>query len=59
MLHIQDLIDDAKCYAQMRRMRWPECVCCPHCEVLPRTQWRRNKRRLVKNPAPRLAAAAG
>lgn len=33
MLHIQDLIDDAKCYAQVRRMRWPEGVCCPHCEA--------------------------
>jgi transposase-like protein len=32
MLNIQHLIDDAKCYAVVREMRWPEGVRCPHCE---------------------------
>lgn len=31
MLQIQDLIDDAKCFEQVRRMRWPEGILCPHC----------------------------
>ena len=31
MLNIQDLIDDAKCYAVVREMRWPDGVKCPHC----------------------------
>ena len=32
MFTIQNLIDDAKCYEEVRQMRWPERVCCPHCE---------------------------
>ena len=32
MLTIQNLIDDAKCYQQVRQMRWPNRVSCPHCE---------------------------
>ena len=32
MFTIQNLIDDAKCYQQVRQMRWPEEVYCPHCE---------------------------
>jgi transposase-like protein len=31
LLNIQHLIDDAKCYAVVREMRWPEGVKCPHC----------------------------
>src|SRR5712691_7482929 len=31
LLNIQHLIDDAKCYAVVRDMRWPEGVKCPHC----------------------------
>ena len=31
MLKIQDLIDDAKCYATVRELRWPNGVKCPHC----------------------------
>ena len=31
MLNIQQLIDDAKCYAVVREMRWSEGVKCPHC----------------------------
>src|SRR5438477_7357615 len=31
LLNIQELIDDAKCYAVVRAMRWPEGVKCPHC----------------------------
>ena len=29
---IQGLIDDAKCYEMVRELRWPQGVCCPHCE---------------------------
>jgi transposase-like protein len=31
LLNIQELIDDAKCYAVVREMRWPDGVKCPHC----------------------------
>ena len=31
MLHLQDLLDDAKCYDEIRERRWPEGVRCPHC----------------------------
>jgi transposase-like protein len=31
LLNIQHLIDDAKCYAVVRELRWPEGVKCPHC----------------------------
>ena len=31
MLNIQHLVDDAKCYAVVREMRWPEGVKCAHC----------------------------
>ena len=32
LVQIQDLIDDAKCFAAVRKMRWPEGVVCPHGE---------------------------
>jgi transposase-like protein len=31
MLNIQQLIDDAKCFAVIREMRWPNGVRCPKC----------------------------
>src|SRR5258706_15081709 len=31
MLHIQSLIDDAKCFETVRALRWPDGVCCPSC----------------------------
>lgn len=31
IINIQQLIDDAKCYATVRELRWPEGVKCPHC----------------------------
>jgi transposase-like protein len=31
MINIQHLIDDAKCFAVVREMRWPEGVRCPKC----------------------------
>jgi transposase-like protein len=31
LLNIQHLIDDAKCYAVVREMRWAGGVRCPHC----------------------------
>ena len=32
MIHIQALIDDAKCFETIRALRWPEGVRCPDCE---------------------------
>lgn len=32
MINLQNLIDDAKCYETVRERRWPEGVCCPHCD---------------------------
>ena len=31
MFNLQDLIDDAKCYAEIRKLRWPDGVRCPKC----------------------------
>jgi transposase-like protein len=31
MIHIQALIDDAKCFETVRAMRWPDGVRCPEC----------------------------
>ncbi len=31
LLNIQHLIDEAKCYAVVRELRWPDGVKCPHC----------------------------
>ena len=31
MINIQDLIDDKRCYAEVRKIRWPGAVNCPHC----------------------------
>ena len=31
MLHFHNLLDDAKCYEEVRQRRWPEGVHCPHC----------------------------
>jgi transposase-like protein len=32
MIHIQSLIDDAKCFETVRALRWPDGVCCPACK---------------------------
>ena len=32
MIHIQSLIDDAKCFETVRDLRWPDGVRCPPCE---------------------------
>jgi len=32
MLHIHHLIDDAKCYEEVRRLRWPCGLGCPRCD---------------------------
>ena len=32
MIHLQSLIDDAKCFETVRSLRWPDGVQCPHCE---------------------------
>ena len=31
MLIITDLLDDAKCYQEIRNLRWQDGVSCPHC----------------------------
>lgn len=31
LIKIQELIDDAKCYEMIRKLRWPAGVHCPHC----------------------------
>ncbi|WP_444943776.1 transposase [Microbulbifer sp. ZKSA006] len=31
MMKFHDLLDNAKCYGQIRQYRWPDGVCCPHC----------------------------
>lgn len=31
MFNLQDLVDDAKCYAEVRKLRWPNGVQCPQC----------------------------
>jgi transposase-like protein len=32
MINLQSLMDDAKCFATVRDLRWPDGVMCPHCE---------------------------
>ena len=32
MIHIQSLIDDAKCFETVRALRWPDGVYCPSCD---------------------------
>jgi transposase-like protein len=32
MIHIQSLIDDAKCFETVRGLRWPDGVPCPLCD---------------------------
>lgn len=31
ILKFHDLIDNAKCYEQLRQLRWADGVCCPRC----------------------------
>ena len=32
MVNLLHLLDDAKCFATVRQMRWPAGVTCPHCD---------------------------
>ena len=32
MIHLQNLIDDKRCYEVVRQLRWPAGVGCPHCQ---------------------------
>jgi transposase-like protein len=32
LVNLQFLVDDAKCFETVRRLRWPEGVRCPVCE---------------------------
>lgn len=34
MINLQALIDDAKCFATVRQLRWPEGVKCPTCDSI-------------------------
>jgi transposase len=43
ILHIQNLIDDAKCFETVRQLRWPEGVVCPHCGAGDVTQQGRDE----------------
>lgn len=48
MFNLQDLMDDAKCYGEVRKLRWPEGVRCPKCgtaEVTKRGKHNRQKAR--------------
>ena len=48
MFNIQDLVDDEKCYAEVRKLRWPEGVRWPECgsaEVTKRGKHTRQKQR--------------
>jgi hypothetical protein len=31
LLHIDDLIDEQKCYEEVRQLRWAKGVRCPYC----------------------------
>ena len=31
LIHIQTLVEDAKCYEVVRHLRWPDGVRCPAC----------------------------
>ena len=31
VIHIQSLVDDAKCFETVRQLRWPQGVTCPRC----------------------------
>ena len=31
MFNIQELIDEAKCYTEVRKLRWPDGMRCPEC----------------------------
>lgn len=33
MFNIQHLIDESKCFAVIRELRWPEGIKCPHCQA--------------------------
>lgn len=33
LLHIDDLIDEQKCYEEVRQMRWAKGVRCPYCNA--------------------------
>jgi transposase-like protein len=32
LINIKNLISDEQCYDAVRTLRWPDGVCCPHCE---------------------------
>ena len=38
MIHIQSLIDDAKCFETVRALRWPDGVYCPSCDSFEMTK---------------------
>lgn len=42
-LDLQNLIDDARCFQTVRQMRWPQGVCCPHCESVTITRQGRDE----------------
>lgn len=48
MLNMQELIDDEKYYAEVRKLRWPTGIRCPECgsaQVTKRGKHNRHKAR--------------
>ena len=43
MINLQSLMDDAKCFATVRAMRWPDGVMCPPCHSPEITQQGRDE----------------
>jgi|SRR5882724_5681432 len=43
ILHIQNLLDDAKCFDTVRQLRWSAGVVCPHCGASPVTKQGRDE----------------
>ena len=44
MCRLNNLIDEGKCYEEVRRIRWPNGVCCPACTSNKIAQRGRNHR---------------
>lgn len=38
MIKFHDLLDNAKCYEQVRQLRWSDGITCPHCDSLDITR---------------------
>jgi len=34
VIHLTNLIDEAKCFQTVRDLRWPDGITCPHCDAM-------------------------